>query len=147
MIAPADPKGRRSSVIPVLVNTIKGATIADVRVSGRLGRGGKPRDDLLDLSRRRRLAGAQELSCRRAALRGLLRNASPVQSHPIAGQRTLSGLHFGTEPFDRRARAALAMRDGECLERHLHDAERAEHHRRVDVAHVRDAEAAAGEIT
>jgi hypothetical protein len=44
------------------------------------------------------------------------------------------------QPIDRRLDAALAVRDAERLERHLDDAEDAEERRRVDVAHMGDAE-------
>ncbi len=49
-----------------------------------------------------------------------------------------SGRHGLRQELHRRLRAAPAVRHVQRRERHLHNAERAEDHRRVDVAHVRD---------
>src|SRR5437588_4063781 len=59
---------------------------------------------------------------------------------------TCSRAHALAEPFDRGLRAALAVRDAERAEPDFDDAERAEHHRGIDVAHVGDAERLAGQV-
>src|SRR5437016_4629344 len=51
--------------------------------------------------------------------------------------------HALCEELDRCLRAAAAMRNAERAKPHLDHAERAEDHRRIDVPHVRDAEALA----
>src|SRR5512146_3505609 len=56
------------------------------------------------------------------------------------------GGHLRPEPVHGGLDAAVAVRDAERLERHLDDAQRAEDHRRVDMAHMRDAERLAGEV-
>jgi hypothetical protein len=57
-----------------------------------------------------------------------------------------SGLHLLAQPVDRRLGAALAVRDAKSIEPDLDHAKRAEHHRRVDMAHMSDANSLAGEL-
>src|SRR5579859_7068034 len=54
--------------------------------------------------------------------------------------------HILAEIGDRRLQAALAMRHLERVEADLDDAERAQNHRRVDMAHMGDAECLALQI-
>ena len=64
---------------------------------------------------------------------------------PYAADSAL-GLHLLAQPVDRRLGAALAVRDAKSLEPDLDHAQRAQHHRRVDMAHVGDANSLAGEF-
>ena len=47
------------------------------------------------------------------------------------------------QPFDCSLNASFAVRNAQCIEPHLDDTERAQHHRSIDMAHVRDAESLA----
>src|SRR5215471_13326283 len=49
-------------------------------------------------------------------------------------------LDLCTQPVDGGLHAALAVRHAECCERHLDHAQGAEDHRRIDMAHMSDAE-------
>ena len=51
-----------------------------------------------------------------------------------------SRLHTFTQPLDRRLGAALAVGNAERIEADFDDAEGAQDHRRIDVAHMGDAE-------
>src|SRR6185295_7492175 len=64
----------------------------------------------------------------------------------ISGPPTSVGAHLTPEVVDGRLHATLAVRDVQRGQRHLHGAEHTEDHRRVDVAHVGDAERLAGEV-
>src|SRR5882757_3407720 len=57
-----------------------------------------------------------------------------------------SCLHLFSQPVDRRLGAALAVRDAKSIEADLDHAQGAEHHRRVDMAHMGDADRLAGEL-
>src|SRR3984957_13394642 len=59
---------------------------------------------------------------------------------------TASGLHLLAQPVDRRLGAALAVRDAQRLEPDFDHAQRAQYHRRVDMAHMGDANGLAGEL-
>ena len=63
-----------------------------------------------------------------------------------SGPPLRSRRHGGCEIVDRRLGTALAMRNAECRERHLDHAQRAHQHRRVDMAHMGDAERLALEL-
>src|SRR5262249_49780865 len=56
------------------------------------------------------------------------------------------GLHLGAQPVDRRLGAALGVRNLQRAERGLDHAQRAQYHRRVDVAHMGDAEGLARQV-
>src|ERR1700691_1465847 len=60
--------------------------------------------------------------------------------------RGRSGADVFAEPLDRGLEAALAVRDIERVEADFDDAERAQDHRRVDVAHMGDEERLACEF-
>src|SRR5688500_5775706 len=72
--------------------------------------------------------------------------AAEWQPEPEASAALTLRLHLIAQPVDGGLRAALAVRDAERAQRHFDHAERAEDHRRIDVAHVRDTEGLAGEI-
>src|SRR5260370_23702207 len=57
-----------------------------------------------------------------------------------------SCFHLFSQPVDRRLGAALAVRDTESVEADLDHAQGAEHHRRVDMAHMGDADGLAREL-
>src|ERR1700723_4421688 len=58
----------------------------------------------------------------------------------------VSRRNVGAEIADRGLDAAFAMGNAERLKRDLDDAQRAQHHRRVDVAHMGDPERLAGQL-
>ena len=68
------------------------------------------------------------------------------ESSPPGTSWRLQARHTFAEPLDRGLGAALAVRDIERIEADFDDAERAQDHRRVDVAHMGDPERLAGEF-
>ena len=77
----------------------------------------------------------------------------PAREHCIyreilrTGAGQTLGAHLASKIFHGGLDAAAPVRDAQRLERHLDRPEHAEHHRRVDVAHVRDPERAALQLT
>ena len=96
--------------------------------------------------RRRHARHGASAGTRAAGARRSPPPAARSRACEVAATGTPLRRHLAPQILHGRLHAAAAVRDGERLEAHLHGAQRAQHHGRVGVAHVGDAEGLAAEL-